>query len=88
MNCHHAQQRGWTTAHLVEDTGTGPDAKAAQYQIRDLEELRGVFPQFFKDFSAGSAIACPGLALHSGGYQDTENHITTGHNMPGIAGVS
>ena len=46
LNCHHAQLRGWTTAHLVEHTG--PDIKAAKYQIQDLEELRGIFPNFFR----------------------------------------
>ncbi|KAL9123636.1 MAG: hypothetical protein Q9217_006950 [Psora testacea] len=57
LNCHHAQQRGWTTAHLVEHTEMEPEVKAAKYQIRDLEELRGIFQQFFKKLNTGSAIS-------------------------------
>ncbi|KAI4123376.1 MAG: hypothetical protein LQ338_005292 [Usnochroma carphineum] len=57
LNCHHAQQRGWTTAHLVEHTEMEPEVKAAQYQIKELEELRRIFPRFFKDRNTGSAIS-------------------------------
>ncbi|KAL8812288.1 MAG: hypothetical protein Q9223_001157 [Gallowayella weberi] len=60
LNCHHAQQRGWTTAHLIEQTEMEPETKAAKHQIRDLEELRGIFPQFFKNLNASGAI--PGSA--------------------------
>ena len=55
LNCQHAQQRGWTTAHLVEHTEMEPDTKAAKYQIRDLEELREIFPQFFKSLNTSNA---------------------------------
>lgn len=48
LNCVHAHQRGWTTVHLLEDEDPDPEVKAAKYQIRDLEELRILFPQFFK----------------------------------------
>lgn len=44
------------TSHLIEHTEAAPDVKAAKYQIRDLEELRGIFPQFFKSHSTGSAL--------------------------------
>lgn len=47
-NCKSSQELGWTTAHLVEDEVTPPKTPASKYQIRHLEELRGVFPQFFK----------------------------------------
>ncbi|KAL7627442.1 suppressor of deletion of TFIIS [Parahypoxylon ruwenzoriense] len=43
-----AQQLGWTTAHLVEEGLELPSTPASQYQIRHLEELRDIFPQFFK----------------------------------------
>ena len=49
LNCRYAQQRGWTTVHLLEPEDPEPDVKAAKYQIRDLEELRMIFPQFFRD---------------------------------------
>ena len=48
LNCRYAQQRGWTTVHLLEPEDPDPEVKAAQYQIRDLEELRDVFPEIFK----------------------------------------
>lgn len=48
LNCKHAQARGWTTVHLVEPGLPVPEVPASKYQIRDLEELRDLFPQFFK----------------------------------------
>lgn len=47
-NCKAAQQLGWSTAHLAEETVTPPRMPASKYQIRHLEELRTIFPQFFK----------------------------------------
>lgn len=47
-NCVKAQEFGWNTAHLVEDDVPIPKTQAAKYQIRHLEDLRTVFPQFFK----------------------------------------
>ncbi|EMR66415.1 putative pyrimidine 5 -nucleotidase protein [Eutypa lata UCREL1] len=43
-----AAELGWTAAHLVEEGLPEPKTKASQYQIRHLEELRTVYPQFFK----------------------------------------
>ncbi|CAF9926423.1 MAG: hypothetical protein HETSPECPRED_006330 [Heterodermia speciosa] len=48
LNCRYAQQRGWTTVHLLEPEDLEPEVKAAKHQIRDLEELRDVFPEIFK----------------------------------------
>ncbi|RDA91667.1 hypothetical protein CP533_0069 [Ophiocordyceps camponoti-saundersi (nom. inval.)] len=48
LNCSKAQEFGWTTVHLVEDDLPLPSTPASQYQIRHLNELRNVFPQFFK----------------------------------------
>ncbi|RDA88098.1 hypothetical protein CP532_5277 [Ophiocordyceps camponoti-leonardi (nom. inval.)] len=48
LNCSKAQEFGWTTVHLVEDDLPLPKTPASQYQIRHLNELRTVFPQFFK----------------------------------------
>ncbi|KAK3688115.1 Haloacid dehalogenase-like hydrolase-domain-containing protein [Podospora appendiculata] len=47
-NCKKAQELGWTTAHLVEEGVHVPRTPASKYQIRHLEELRSIFPQFFK----------------------------------------
>ncbi|ORY63139.1 pyrimidine 5'-nucleotidase [Pseudomassariella vexata] len=47
-NCVSAQEIGWTAAHLVEEGLNVPKTQASQYQIRHLEELRNIFPQFFK----------------------------------------
>lgn len=48
LNCKAAQALGWTAAHLLDETDPEPEQKASQYQIRSLEELRTIFPQFFK----------------------------------------
>ncbi|KAL9597563.1 MAG: hypothetical protein Q9219_005065 [cf. Caloplaca sp. 3 TL-2023] len=48
LNCRHAQARGWTTAHLLEPDLPEPAERAAKYQIRNLNQLRSVFPHFFK----------------------------------------
>lgn len=47
LNCSHAHARGWKTAHKLEPEDPEPAEKAAEYEIRDLEELRDIFPQFF-----------------------------------------
>ncbi|KAL8827293.1 MAG: hypothetical protein Q9191_003276 [Dirinaria sp. TL-2023a] len=52
LNCQHAQMRGWSTAHLIEHGEPEPETRAAKYQIRDLEELRSIFPQFFRSSSS------------------------------------
>jgi pyrimidine and pyridine-specific 5'-nucleotidase len=49
LNCRKAQQLGWTTVHLVEPSVTSPPQQVCKYQVAALEELRGIFPQFFKE---------------------------------------
>ncbi|EGE84033.1 hypothetical protein RJZ56_002979 [Blastomyces dermatitidis] len=48
LNCRSAQARGWETVHFVEPHLTPPEVPASKYQIRRLEKLRDLFPQFFK----------------------------------------
>lgn len=48
LNCRHAQERGWTVVHKLEAEDPEPETRAAKFQVRDLDELRGLFPQFFK----------------------------------------
>ncbi|KAJ4022981.1 putative suppressor of disruption of TFIIS [Fusarium irregulare] len=43
-----AQQAGWTAIHYVEEGFPLPETPASQYQIRSLEELRSLYPEFFK----------------------------------------
>ncbi|GJC87582.1 uncharacterized protein ColLi_10420 [Colletotrichum liriopes] len=50
-NCKSASELGWTAAHLVEEGLPVPKAKASQFQIRHLRELRDVYPEFFKSTS-------------------------------------
>ncbi|KAI0020575.1 pyrimidine 5'-nucleotidase [Xylariomycetidae sp. FL0641] len=50
-NCVTAKKIGWTAAHLVEEGLPVPAEQASQYQIRHLEELRDIWPQFFKSSS-------------------------------------
>ncbi|OJD19832.1 pyrimidine 5'-nucleotidase [Emergomyces pasteurianus Ep9510] len=52
LNCRSAQARGWETVHFVEPHIAPPEAPASKYQIRHLEELRDLFPQFFKSKSS------------------------------------
>ena len=47
LNCRHANERGWTVVHKLEEEESAPESKAGKYQIRHLEELRSIFPQFF-----------------------------------------
>ena len=47
-NCNKAHELGWTAVHRLEPEDTEPAIKAAKYQITSLEELRDLFPQFFR----------------------------------------
>ncbi|XHG03673.1 hypothetical protein AWENTII_006973 [Aspergillus wentii] len=48
LNCKHAEARGWITAHFLEPELPMPRVPASKYLVRNLEELRLHFPQFFK----------------------------------------
>ncbi|KAJ5052380.1 uncharacterized protein L3040_002131 [Drepanopeziza brunnea f. sp. 'multigermtubi'] len=48
LNCTAAEKLGWTTVHLVEEGDPLPAVQPCKLQIRNLEELRTLFPQFFK----------------------------------------
>lgn len=50
-NVASAEKIGWASVHLVEEGLPVPEIPASKYQIRHLEELRNVFPQFFKSSS-------------------------------------
>lgn len=47
LNCKKAHELGWTAVHLLEQSDAEPKMPASKYQIRSLEELRQLFPQFF-----------------------------------------
>ena len=51
LNCRHANERGWTVVHKLEEEDPGPERRAGRYQIRHLEGLRSIFPQFFAENS-------------------------------------
>ncbi|CAK7565718.1 MAG: Putative suppressor of disruption of TFIIS [Sporothrix epigloea] len=51
INCKGAMELGWTAAHLVEEGVSPPKSPASQFQIATLEDLRTVYPQFFKSGS-------------------------------------
>ncbi|KAI9672471.1 MAG: hypothetical protein M1817_003237 [Caeruleum heppii] len=55
LNCTKAQELGWTTVHLLDPSDPEPPIKAAQHQIRSLQELRSLFPHFFR-----SSMRCNG----------------------------
>jgi len=48
LNCTEAERLGWSAVHLVEAGDPLPAVKPCKNQIRSLEELRMIFPQFFK----------------------------------------
>jgi pyrimidine and pyridine-specific 5'-nucleotidase len=48
MNAKASSELGWSTAHIVDPSDSLPIEQASQYQIRSLQELRDIFPQFFK----------------------------------------
>ncbi|WZH40604.1 pyrimidine 5'-nucleotidase [Fusarium acuminatum] len=47
-NCVGAKDAGWNAVHFVEEGYSAPVTPASQHQIRSLEELRSIFPNFFK----------------------------------------
>ncbi|EMD62320.1 hypothetical protein GGP41_002150 [Bipolaris sorokiniana] len=48
INCKAAEERGWKTAHLLDEKDPAPEVPASKYQIRSLQELRKIFPEVFK----------------------------------------
>lgn len=48
LNCTKAEAIGWNTTHIVEEGEKLPAKKPCKNQIRHLEELRTLYPQFFK----------------------------------------
>ncbi|KAF2817280.1 pyrimidine 5-nucleotidase [Mytilinidion resinicola] len=47
LNVKAAGELGWTAIHLLDEADPEPAHPASQHTIRDLEELRGLFPHFF-----------------------------------------
>ena len=47
LNCRHAQERGWTVVHKLEEGVPEPAEKPARLRVRRLDDLRELFPQFF-----------------------------------------
>ncbi|KAF4455578.1 pyrimidine 5'-nucleotidase [Fusarium austroafricanum] len=76
-NCVGARKAGWTAIHFVEKGFPMPDTPASQYQIRHLEELRSLYPEFFKfllwiDGNDYDYVRLSGVARWLGGhYSDT-----------------
>ena len=57
LNCGHASARGWKVVHKIEMDEPDPVTPAGQYQVRDLDELRNIFPQFFEKTSEADGKA-------------------------------
>ncbi|KAL6719949.1 putative suppressor of disruption of TFIIS [Lecanora helva] len=47
LNCQHATARGWTVIHKLEEEDPEPEVRGSRYQIRDLQEIRQIFPELF-----------------------------------------
>lgn len=59
LNCQHATQRGWTVAQKLEkEDALSPNPGWSE--VRDLEELRKLFPQFFVESQ------CPDINIQRG----------------------
>jgi len=54
LNCRHAFARGWKTVHRIEPEDSDPDPKACDFLVRDLNELRALFPQLFRIQDSGN----------------------------------
>ncbi|KAL2040332.1 hypothetical protein N7G274_006775 [Stereocaulon virgatum] len=48
LNCEHASARGWKVVHKIEREDPPPATAAGLHQVYDLEDLREIFPWFFK----------------------------------------
>jgi len=48
LNAKAAKDFGWHAAHLVEPGVKAPEKPVAQFEIKNLEELRTIFPELFK----------------------------------------
>ncbi|KAF4439404.1 pyrimidine 5 -nucleotidase [Fusarium acutatum] len=55
-NCVGAKDAGWTAIHFVEEGLPVPDTPVSQHQIRHLEELRSLYPDFFRTDDDGFRI--------------------------------
>ncbi|KAF3937295.1 hypothetical protein ABW19_dt0201522 [Dactylella cylindrospora] len=47
-NCVGATEFGWKTAHFVEEGFPEPKTMSGNYRIRNLKELKTIFPELFK----------------------------------------
>jgi pyrimidine and pyridine-specific 5'-nucleotidase len=55
LNCAHAYMRGWNAVHLLEPGDKEPPVMRYKHRISSLQELRDIFPQFFKSKAASTA---------------------------------
>lgn len=46
LNCKKAEELGWVAVHLKEDGVDIPATSSCKYQIKELVELKSLFPQF------------------------------------------
>ncbi|KAF2747803.1 pyrimidine 5-nucleotidase [Sporormia fimetaria CBS 119925] len=48
LNVNAAWKLGWHSVHLLDKDDPAPEHPACEHDIRSLEQLRDIFPQFFK----------------------------------------
>ena len=48
LNCKAAAERGWNVVHKLEPEDAAPASMSGQSEIRQLEELKSLFPQFWE----------------------------------------
>ncbi|KAI9715028.1 MAG: hypothetical protein M1828_001064 [Chrysothrix sp. TS-e1954] len=49
LNCQAAQNLGWNAVHFSEPDQPRAQQQAANYRIKSLQELRTIFPDFFRN---------------------------------------
>jgi pyrimidine and pyridine-specific 5'-nucleotidase len=47
-NCREAEKLEWTTVHFLEEYIKAPEEYVCRHRVEKLEELRGLFPEFFQ----------------------------------------
>ena len=53
LNCQHAKERGWIVVHKLEKENPLLEELGGLHQVKDLEDLRALFPHLFVQGSEG-----------------------------------
>lgn len=76
LNCKAAKQRGWNSVHKLESEDPEPAEMFGQHRVRYLEELRTLFPQFWKEDEQQTDVPLANGA-HVDEGQDVASRVST-----------